>query len=128
MALLDELVELPLGQDRTRQVEATVFPLHGLVEFEFVNQPIVRLARVLKLGRAERVGDALEAVAETVCKIVGRVDLPFCSRAEMIVVLEDAIRGQIPHLGVGVVNVLFHAKRRFFGLVFAVTHGAEFGE
>lgn len=69
--------------------------------------------------------DALEAITETVRKVVGRVNPPLSACTEMIILLQDAIRSHIPHLRVGVVDVLLHAKRRLLRLVFAISHSAE---
>ena len=47
----------------------------------------------------------------------------------MVRMFKDTIGSEIPHVGVGIVeDVLFHAEEGFFGFVFSVTHGTEFGE
>lgn len=70
--------------------------------------------------------DALEAVAQTVREIIGRVDLPFRPRPEMgVLVLGDPVRGDVPHLGVGVLYVLLHAQPGRLGRVLAVSHAPE---
>jgi len=47
----------------------------------------------------------------------------------MVWVFKDTISSEIPHVGVGIVeDVLFHAEEGFFGSVFSVAHGTEFGE
>lgn len=70
--------------------------------------------------------DALEAVAETVCKIVRRVDLPLLSRSNVRrLILGDTVGCEIPHLGIVVLNVLFHSKKRSLRLILAVSHVSE---
>jgi hypothetical protein len=47
----------------------------------------------------------------------------------MVRVFKDTIGSEIPHVRVGIIeDVLFHAEEGFFGFVFSVTHGTEFGE
>lgn len=68
-----------------------------------------------------------EAVAQAVREVVCRVDPPLVAGA-VVRFLDDAVGGEIPHLRVAVVDVLFHAEEGFAGFVFAVAHGSEFGE
>jgi hypothetical protein len=71
-------------------------------------------------------GDILKTIAEAMREIVRRINLPF-GASSMVRGIEDTVGGQVPHVGVGVVeDILFHAKEGFFWAVFTVTHGAEF--
>ena len=49
----------------------------------------------------------------------------------MVVLLDNAVGGQIPHLRVALIRVrqlLFHAQESLSSLVFAIAHRPEFGE
>lgn len=120
----DELEEFAFGEDGAGEVEATVFALHGFVDFHGVAEPFVGDAGKGEFGGAERVGDVLEAIAQTMREVVGWVYPPFVAGAVMLF-FEDAIGGQIPHLRVAVCDVLLHAEEGFSGLIFAVSHGSE---
>ena len=72
---LDELQELPLAHQRVGEVEAGELGLPRRVgERQGVDQPVVDVAVVLELQRAERVGDALDGVRERMGEVVHRVD------------------------------------------------------
>jgi hypothetical protein len=55
------------------------------------------------------------------CEVVRWVNFPFVPRPVMGGV-KDPVCSKIPHLGVGVLQVLFHSKIRFLGFVFAILH------
>lgn len=59
---------------------------------------------------------------------VSWVDPPLGARPEMVIIFENTVRCQIPHLRVLVSkNILLHSERRFHGLVFPIPHGTELG-
>ena len=71
--------------------------------------------------------DALKAVAKTVREIISRVYPPFgTSPVVWLLVLGYPVGSDIPHLRVGVLNVLLHAKPGFLRRVLAVPHTSEF--
>lgn len=70
--------------------------------------------------------DILEAVAKAVCEVVSGENLPFWSADVLLLVFGDSVGGEIPHLGVGVCDVLLHAQESSLRRVFAVTHVLEF--
>lgn len=73
--------------------------------------------------------DALEAIAKTVRKVIGGIYLPLGACSEMrLLLLRYPIRRDVPHLRVGILNVLLHAKPRGLGGVFAVLHAAKLPE
>eukprot|EP00162_Nutomonas_longa_P024972 comp9473_c0_seq1/m.10979 comp9473_c0_seq1/g.10979 ORF comp9473_c0_seq1/g.10979 comp9473_c0_seq1/m.10979 type:complete len:444 (+) comp9473_c0_seq1:140-1471(+) len=76
VALLDKLLELALGHDGVRQIEARELPDHGLVHARGIEEPHVRVVAHLELERAQRMCDVLERVVEAVCVVIGRVDAP----------------------------------------------------
>lgn len=71
----------------------------------------------------------LKAVAETMRKFISRVDAPLCARPQVrLLFFGDSIRGNMPHLGIGILNVLLHAEPGSPGLIFPISHGTELGE
>lgn len=128
IAVVNELVQLSLRQDSSGQIEAAVFSLHGLKDVQLVDQPVVRLPRQLEFGRAKTMGDILKGIDQAMGKVVGWVHRPFRAGAEMMIVLNDSVGSDIPHLRIRVLQVLFHAQRCLFCLVFTITHGTKLGE
>jgi hypothetical protein len=80
-----------------------------------------------ELGRAEAVGDFFKAIAQTMSEIVGGINLPLIPCPVMRLV-ENAVCGEIPHLGVSIGDILLHAQEGFAWLVLSIAHGAEFLE
>lgn len=74
--------------------------------------------------------DALKAIAEAVRKVVCGIYPPFRTRSVVrLLVLGDSVGGNIPHLGVGVVdNVLLHAQPGAPGLILSIAHATELPE
>jgi hypothetical protein len=72
--------------------------------------------------------NVLKRITQTMSEIVRRVNSPL-RPGTMVGVFEDTICSKIPHVWVRVVeDVLFHTEKGFFGFVFSIAHGAEFGE
>ena len=72
--------------------------------------------------------DILKTITQAMREVVRRINLPFGARS-MMRGIQDTIGCEIPHVGVGIVdNILFHAKESFFGAVFTIAHGTEFGQ
>lgn len=59
--------------------------------------------------------------------IVCGINLPLVVSAVMGS-FQHAIRGQVPHLRVSIVEILFHAEVRFLGLIFSIFHVLELNE
>lgn len=57
-------------------------------------------------------------------KIISRVDPPLVLCA-MVRRFEDPICYQIPHLGVPILKILFHAQAGLVGMILAVLHALE---
>jgi hypothetical protein len=73
-------------------------------------------------------GDIFKTITKAMREIVRRINLPFGARS-MVRGIKDTIGGQVPHVGVGIVeDILFHAKEGFFWAIFTVPHFAEFSE
>lgn len=60
-------------------------------------------------------------------KIVCRIYFPFIM-GSMVWYIENSVRCQVPHLGIPIVQVLFHTKCYLLGLVFAILHVLELGK
>ena len=101
VALLDELQQPALGEHGVGQVEARELDLVGARrEAEVVDQPVVDVAVVLELQRAQRVGDLLEGVRQRMGEVVHRVDRPLVAGA-VVVGVADAVEQRVAHLHVG---------------------------
>ena len=69
----------------------------------------------------------LDTVAQTMGKVIGGIDAPLASGPEVrVLVLGNAISGDVPHLGIGVGDILFHPQKRRLGRILAFSHIAEF--
>ena len=66
----------------------------------------------------------LETVNKTVRIIICRVYFPFVVRAVMGRV-QNPISRQVPHLRIGIGQILFHTQERFFGTIDAILHFLE---
>lgn len=65
--------------------------------------------------------NVLEAIAETVGEVVGGVNLPLVL-GSVVLLLEDSVSCEIPHLRVAALDVLLHSKEGGLRLVFAIAH------
>jgi hypothetical protein len=73
--------------------------------------------------------DALQRVANAVREVVCRVDSPLVACSVVVVLLDDAVCGQVPHLRVALRQVrqtLLHAQKRLSSLVFTIAHRSKF--
>lgn len=138
LCALDEHEDAALGEDGAVDAQAAVLALHGALllglghlHVELLQQPVVGDAALAELDSAHGVGDTLERITDAVGEVVGGVDLPPVAGAVVVVLLDDTVCGQIPHLWVALVGVgqaLLHAEVGIARLVFAVTHGAELSQ
>ena len=70
-------------------------------------------------------GNVLEAIAKTVSKIIGWVDLPLVSCA-VVFCIENSVGCQVPHLRISILHVLFHTEESFLGSIVAIAHCTKF--
>lgn len=64
-------------------------------------------------------------------EVIRGVDSPLVACPVVVVLFDDAIGWQIPHLRIALVRIgqaLFHAQECLSSLVFAITHSSEFGD
>jgi hypothetical protein len=73
----------------------------------------------------KNVRNILEAVTKTMCEVISRVYLPLVVRAVMRTI-KDTVSGKVPHLGVGVAQILFHAKVGFLWSILPILHVLKF--
>lgn len=73
MVLVNEPMELALGEKGVHKVEAREIPKVRLADLEGVDEPEVLGVPVAVLVGAESVGDALDRVYDGASKVVGRV-------------------------------------------------------
>lgn len=59
------------------------------------------------------------------CKVICGENLPFWSTNVLLLVFGDSVGGEIPHLGVGVCDILLHAQESGLWRVFAIAHVLE---
>lgn len=73
--------------------------------------------------------NTLNAITQTMRKVIRRIYPPFRTSSSMsCLVLGNAVGGDIPHLRIGIVDILLHAKPSGLWLVIPISHGAEFGQ
>ena len=109
--LLDKLENLPLRDDGIVHIESTVLPLDRAVDIECIAQPVVAASSVngdtlpgpshepslsprLELLRAQRMGDILDGITETVSVVISRIDAPLVSTSLVVTVL-DTVRYRV---------------------------------
>lgn len=124
MALSDQLGDLSLGKNGSGDVETAVLSLGRSVDVHSITQPLVRLSRQVELGGTQGVRDVLQRINQAVGEVVGRVDLPLVG-SSVVGSVEHSVGHQIPHLGVGVVEILLHSQNSLSGLVGTVPHLSE---
>ena len=73
-AFLNEPRQLALGQNGVLQVQSRVLPNVDATESQGVDEPEILIVPVVILGRTQRVRNALDAVHDRTCEIVGRVN------------------------------------------------------
>jgi hypothetical protein len=79
--------------------------------------------------RMEKINEryVFEAVDQAMCVIICGIDLPLVLGAMMRGV-KNPIRGQVPHLGIPILQILFHAKIGLLRLVLSQPHVFEFSQ
>lgn len=103
----------------------TVFSLHWLVYPQRAIEPFVAFPGRDKFSRTQAVSNTLDAIAQTMREVVRGVYFPLVARSVVVGFLGNPVCCDIPHLGVGVFNVLLHAKQSLLRLVLAISHTAE---
>ncbi len=93
MPLLDEPQQLALAHHGVIQVEPSKFVLPRTFRLllrlqTMLENPVVNLAIVLELKRAERMRNAFDRVFERVREVVHRIDAPVVARAVMMRVFD----------------------------------------
>ena len=124
VAFLYQLDELALGQHRVGEVEARELDLLGMVHFQGVQHPVIELAVVLELQRADGVGDAFQRVRQAVGEVVHGIDAPLVARAVMFG-MADAVQGGVAHDQIGRGHVDLGAQHMLAVGEFPGAHAAE---
>ena len=109
MPLAHQLDELALGKDGIGQIEARELDLLRVIDAQGVQHPVVELAVVDELQRAEGMGDAFEGIGQAVRVIVHGIDAPRGARAVMRLVA-DAVKRGVAHDKIGGRHVDFRAQ------------------
>ena len=112
------------------EVEPRILPRDWLVHPKAVEQVVVRAVGRLplrELERAQRVRDVLERVDDAVGVVIRRVDAPGVTRVRVCLV-DDAVRGEIPHGRVLAEQVALVAKEGRPLCVPPLFHLPELGE
>ena len=68
--------------------------------------------------------DILHAIHQAMGEIISRINNPFVMRPVMRR-LEDSVGGQIPHLGIAVLEILLHSQISLFWPIFPIFHVLE---
>ena len=89
--------QLALAEDGVIQLESREFNLRGrMLKAGFLHQPVVDLAAVLELQRAQRARDPLDGVAEAMREVIQRVDAPVVTTT-IVMRMPDADQQWIAH-------------------------------
>lgn len=73
--------------------------------------------------------DAFKTVTQAVGEIVGGIYTPLSARSKMWpLILWNSIGCNVPHLGVGILNILLQAEPGTLWRILAIPHAAEFLE
>ena len=100
MALFHQLQEQALAHERIGEGQPRKLDLAGMVDLERVEQPVVEGAVHFKFQRAERMGDALDRVFQSVGEIVGGVDTPGVA-GPVVVGVANPVDGGITQMEIG---------------------------
>ena len=136
-SLLDQLEHLALGHHGVGDIQAVELELmrtavlwhspvsrSGQVQ-HLVNEIVVKGTVHDKLEGADRVRDALEIVALTMCKIVHRIHVPFASGAVVWMRGDDTIHDRVAEVHVGVRHVNLGTEHHLALLNLSALHGFE---
>ena len=125
VALLDQLDQAALGQDRVRQVEPRELVLARPARHrQMLDQPVVQRAVVFELERAQRVRHPLDRIRLAVREVVGRVDAPRIAGARVRGV-QDAIEHRIAQIEVARCHVDLGAQDASAVRELAGAHAAQ---
>ena len=71
------------------------------------------------MKRDER--DILKTIDKTMSKVICRIDYPFVA-CPVVRAFENTVCRQVPHLGIWIAQVLFHAQCSIFWTVLSILH------
>ena len=124
IAFLDKLDELALGENGVGEVQTGELRLLGMIDAKGLQYPVVEVAVVDELKRAQRVGDALDGVAQRMREVVHGVDAPLLASA-VVGCMPDPVERGIAHGQVGRGHVDLGAQDVAAVREFAGAHAAE---
>ena len=110
VALLHQLQQLALAEQRISDVQAVEFDLLRMVNAERIHVPVVERPVVFEFQRADRVGDAFDGVGLPVREVVHRINAPFAPGTVMVGV-QNAIHHRVAQVEIGRRHVDFGAQR-----------------
>ena len=124
-AVAHEAEQAALAHHGVRKVEFGKLDLLGVtVEFEGIDEPVVKDAVILKFQGAHGMRDALDGVGQAVGEVVHGIDAPFVAGAVVDDVF-DAIDQGIAHVHILMIHVDLCSQHAFAFLELAVFHALE---
>ena len=104
--VFNKLEEFAFAHNRISQVEPCELVLVAWEDTQLLNEPVVQGAVNVKLQGTNRVCDALDGVALSVCIVIHRVDAPLIACA-VVFGMENAIEDGVAeeHIGVSHINL-----------------------
>ena len=99
MAILDQLQQLSLTQQRVGNVQSVKLDLLRRENVQLLNEPVVQRAMIFELQRADGMGDLLAGVGLSMGEVVHRVDAPLVAGAMMLGV-QNAVHHRIANVQV----------------------------
>ena len=125
VVFLDKSAEFSLGHNGVVDAQTREFDLTRLARRgDVLDDPVVKRTVILKLERAEGVGDILDRVLDRVRKVVHRVNAPAVARA-VVVHAVDSVDNGVAHVEVARGKVDFRAESHASVGKFARSHSLE---
>ena len=101
MSIVHQAQQLPLAEHRVVDLQSRKLDLRGWIHIPgLLHQPVVNIATVLELERAQRARDAFDSVAQPMSKVVQRVDAPVVA-TPIVMRMTNAQQQRIAHDHVG---------------------------
>ena len=81
VSFINQLDQAAFAEHGVGEIQPGELDLLGVVDIQFVQEPVVEGTMVLELQRAHRMGDVLDRIGLPVGEVVHRVDRPFVAGA-----------------------------------------------
>ena len=124
MFFIDQLKQFAFAHHRVGQVHSCELHLSRVIDAKGSTEPIVQRAMVFEFKCADRMRDAFDGIALSMCPVVHWIDAPSIA-CTMMMSMHDAIQDGIPKVQVGCAHIDFRAKRSLPVHELAILHAFE---